>query len=44
MIMWVVYNKGPVATLINAGDRHFQLYRFDLKNDENGLLINYPSS
>nr|XP_027201447.1 crustapain-like [Dermatophagoides pteronyssinus] len=33
MIMWVVYNKGPVATLINAGDRHFQLYSGGILTD-----------
>ena len=27
-IMWTLYNYGPVAAIINAGDREFMLYRF----------------
>lgn len=27
MIMRALYSKGPLAAIINAGDRHFMLYR-----------------
>ncbi|XP_075585212.1 crustapain [Dermatophagoides farinae] len=33
MIMWFIYNKGPVAALINAGDRQFQLYSGGILTD-----------
>ena len=35
-IMWTIYNKGPVAAILNAGDREFQLY--------NGGVLTSPGS
>ena len=28
LIMSALYSKGPLAAIINAGDRHFMLYRY----------------